>query len=90
MFALENVGGGYGARKKNHTFLTVYEEALAEGEAKLQKATPAAQTGLQNALDVAKPIDVLQASIHGLMTAQEVASGVQAVRSYCEWCANRV
>ena len=90
MPALENVGGGYVARQKNHKFLKVYEEALVEGEAKLHKATLAAQKGLQTALNVAHPAEMFQASIQSLMAAQEVAAGVHAGRSHCEWCANRV
>ena len=89
MPALGNVGGGYVARQKNHKFLKVYEEALVEGEAKLHKATITAQKGLQTALNVAHPADMLQASIQSLMAAQDVEAGVEAGRSHCEWCVNR-
>ena len=87
---LETGSDSYDVRAKNHKFLKGYEEQLVDGETKLAKATVAAQKGLQNALNFAKPTDMLQARIHGLVTAQKVASGVQAVRSHCEWCANRV
>ena len=88
--ALENGGNTYVDRQKNHKFLRAYEEALVEGETKLHKATIAAQKGLQAALNVQHPAEMLQASIQSLMTAQGVAAGVEAGRSHCEWCANRV
>ena len=71
-------GDSYDVRAKNHKFLKGYEEQLVDGETKLAKATVAAQKGLQNALNVEKPTGVLQTSIQGLMTSQEVAGRVQA------------
>ena len=88
--ALENGGNTYVDRQKNHQFIRGYEEALVDGETKLHKATVAAQKGLQAAVNVQHPAEMLQASIQSLMAAQEVATGVEAGRSHCEWCANRV
>ena len=76
----------HATREKNNKLLKNYEGALVDGEAKLLKAVNAAQKGLQSALQIVQPSDVLQASVQSLVAGQESASDVQAGRTHRRWC----